>query len=195
MKLFEKDSNQPAHTQAAYLKEFCFIFQQAPSHQLLSLALPRVDDTSIKVSILDSSSSSTHTILHGEEDIWQKLESELVQDGFNRKAPPTKHLAIRNVAIREGGKTICAVGEPLFVLMEVRNPLQIEIIVGEVFLECAYYPQIQMIPTQPTLPTEWTIHGTITPGRISYEQWEVEKIPEVTLQPNEKRKVRYGTAF
>ncbi|KAJ3168104.1 hypothetical protein HK101_011676 [Irineochytrium annulatum] len=105
-------SNQPASQQTVHLNEFLDVYSNCASkipikdlEELPQIAIPIILDSSIRVSLLESS----RPMDIAEDDVWESMEKDLLEDGFNQRSVSVKQ-APRASNKNEGEKTVCAVG-------------------------------------------------------------------------------------
>jgi hypothetical protein len=73
---------------------------------LPSPSIPIITHSSIRVSLLETNQS----VQIAEDDTWDAMEKDLVEDGYNRNPVVGKKLNVISKTGSDGGKTICAVG-------------------------------------------------------------------------------------
>ncbi|KAI9095614.1 ER-golgi trafficking TRAPP I complex 85 kDa subunit-domain-containing protein [Phlyctochytrium arcticum] len=180
-------SRQTATQQSAYLREFLYLYKQYSSRAkaedlalLPSVPIPEFKASSILVSLMQYHSGQPQQVAKRDEE-WDIMENQLYEEGYAKTG------GLRGGALplsfTNRGKTTCAVGEPVFVTLEVYNPMNIPIQINNVSLECCYEDQ----PT-PLSDLVWTAEGT-SPEKISYEEFDVHNISEISLDGHEKQRV------
>ncbi|KAI9364018.1 ER-golgi trafficking TRAPP I complex 85 kDa subunit-domain-containing protein [Zopfochytrium polystomum] len=181
-------SKQSATQQDSFLREFCHTYKTLSSQlsleQLESLPpapIPLLDDSSINVALLESQNTSLVT---KDDELWDSMEKDLVDLGFNEKAGPGKKVARLVKTTRDQGKTVCAVGEPVFISMVLRNPLLIPLEINDVFLQADFIAKAGATDADPAV-------NPSAIGLIQYEYFDVSCIPSLVLQPLEWRSVQF----
>ncbi|KAJ3044711.1 Trafficking protein particle complex 8 [Rhizophlyctis rosea] len=181
-------SRQPVAQQAAYLKEFLYIYKQFAARatpddiaKFPPLPIPTFKDSSVRVSLLEGQSTSlTPETLPDEE--WERMEQELYEEGYNKSPILGRKFTTgvkETAGLLPGGKTHCAVGEPVFVTVEVHNPMQIPVHLNNVFSECA---------SEGSAPAGSNLlSAERASSNVSYAQFDAEVIPEISLNAGEHR--------
>ncbi|KAI9345284.1 ER-golgi trafficking TRAPP I complex 85 kDa subunit-domain-containing protein [Obelidium mucronatum] len=180
-----QSSQQTATQQASHLEEFLHIFKsistQRPIDEVEKLPqtpVPLLIQSSINVSLVQHQHMGQTSVADG---VWDRMENDLVELGFNGK-PGRKPVKLMKT-VRDGGNTICAVGEPVFVSFSVKNPLQISLELTNVTLFARFtQSQANVVVTDPSTIVDST--------RLSYEFFDLEYVPVLTLDPNEIREMQ-----
>ncbi|KAI8819635.1 ER-golgi trafficking TRAPP I complex 85 kDa subunit-domain-containing protein [Fimicolochytrium jonesii] len=177
-------SRQSQMQQSAYLREFLYLYGYAAKaseqnvKNLPALPIPIIDLWSTNVSLLEAHSGQPKQVANMDET-WETMENELFEDGFKKSGLLQPTLSLANK-----GKTTCAVGEPVFVTFEVRNPMDIPIQINNVHLECSFGGGPPIVSD-----LRW-IADSQSPLKVEHPQYDVENIPEVALGDREKKQVQ-----
>ncbi|KAL1917610.1 uncharacterized protein VTP21DRAFT_4003 [Calcarisporiella thermophila] len=184
-----RESRQPAHNQAAYLKEFLFIYKhwlasfngKAAVSKLPDIPIPVVNRGSVKVTLSNTSTTKDDE----DEETWAKLEKDLadISEQNRNKDVDQAH-----------NRTICAVGEPVLIHIELYNPMQVQLTLSDIILGCTHQatprvPDTEALEVVPDYPEgqvtendgEWT---------MACEDYLLEQIKELILEPLEHRVIK-----
>ncbi|KAI8855195.1 ER-golgi trafficking TRAPP I complex 85 kDa subunit-domain-containing protein [Chytridium lagenaria] len=178
-------SQQPAHIQQAYINEFLGVYKEcalsgsgSALDDVLSLPIPLIKESSIRVSLLESR-RPIHVAV--EDEVWDSMEKDLVDEMFsNAGGPKPPPRAVKNS--KDGGKSICAVGEPVFVEFEMENPLQVTLQLSDLSLYAEFYENDIMSSS--------VIQTSIDVDRLVFENFDMECLTTVSLDPLERRIVQ-----
>ncbi|KAJ3330649.1 Trafficking protein particle complex 8 [Blyttiomyces sp. JEL0837] len=176
-------SSQSGSQQSAYLKEFCHIFtelERRASKEVLDrippVCIPLIDSSSIKVLLSENQSNQVTQ----EDELWETMEKQLLDDGFNNTLSVSEKLTKAAKSARQDTTTVCAVGEAAFLSFEVENPLQTSIHMDDMHLSASFKDK----------------DGALSPddsergGRLNEsDAFDVEHIFSLSLGPLEKRTI------
>ncbi|KAJ3048861.1 Trafficking protein particle complex 8 [Rhizophlyctis rosea] len=184
-----RTSRQPVAQQAAYLKEFLYIYKQFTARatpqdmaKFPPLPVPVFRDSSVCVSVVEGQLGQ-QTKFTLPDDEWEQMETELYEEGYNKSPIMGRRTQKGAASMQMGGKTSCAVGEPVFVKVEMENPMQVSVTMNNVFLECA----VDEAP--PAGSNLLSLDGSSEP-RVSYAQFDAEVLPEVALGAGERKTIQ-----
>ena len=191
-------SRQAVSVQRAYLAEFLFIYQQYIStltsdtkKNVPSIPLPLIADSSIAVSTQGSLSSQqkAKTALSPEDEAqWASMETDLLEHINNAERPGNKKKTQVSPAQGQPSisttQTTCAVGEPIWISFKWYNPLQVPIPANNVYLECVFGDQESQDTDKPMEDL------SSTSNRIECADFDLEVLPDVSLDASEKRLVQ-----
>ncbi|KAJ3070601.1 Trafficking protein particle complex 8 [Podochytrium sp. JEL0797] len=181
-------SRQGAEQQASHLNEFLHIYKciatQFPISQidlLPATPVPVLDQSSVNVSLVHTSHVG-HT--SASDGVWEKMETDLVEQGFNGTPGGAGKPVKLMKTVREGGNTVCAVGEPVFVSFCIRNPLQIALELSNLTLFAEFEASQAGSVVSDVSP--------ITEGgaRLEFEFYDLEYVPVLALAPKESREMQ-----
>eukprot|EP00842_Homolaphlyctis_polyrhiza_P000472 jgi/Hompol1/1425/HPOL_001386-RA len=140
----------------------------------------------------DSRGSRISNIVSEADDdaVWESLERELIEfvgnDGSltpTRRNKQTMHPAAAMLLNNTDASTTTAVGEPVTVVFQWQNTMQVPVPINNIFLECVYGDNLE-IETQLHMDSDSEV-----PAVIDRNEFSVEVLPDVSLDSNEKRKV------
>ncbi|KAI8381466.1 ER-golgi trafficking TRAPP I complex 85 kDa subunit-domain-containing protein [Radiomyces spectabilis] len=188
------DTKQTPQQQLAHVREFLFIYRQYTSQagidplkvSLPHLALPTIFDQMIRINLFNSQ-SNTET-----QEEWAAMEMELLEENITSGyiAKSKKALAIEQ---QDDNRVVCAVGEPAMAHITLYNPLQISIQLSHLVLGCKHRASTQRDTKEEadgtadldeTMPQGTPVTGT---DMLSYGDFELQAIPDITLEPLEQR--------
>ncbi|RGB32937.1 ER-golgi trafficking TRAPP I complex 85 kDa subunit-domain-containing protein [Rhizophagus diaphanus] len=186
-------SRQPATQQSAYLKEFLFIYKQYSlkndkdfNLKPQELPIPIIDSSSVKV-VLSNHQSNDY------DEIWGIMEKEFLEEGFTGLdiyGKPRKKPSLLGSDLH---RTVCAVGEPFFVQLNVHNPMHIQININDLILECEYIPLEDSSSPYEVNNEELSQKDENTDNAdikfIKFEAFDLEILPEVCLQGLEEKTI------
>ena len=188
------DTKQTPQQQVAHIREFLFIYKQYTTQEgidplkdsLPHLALPVIEDGDIQVTLSNAQSNITHT------EEWATMEMELLEESIKNGyiSSSKKALAVQQ---QDDLRVVCAVGEPAIVHVELYNPLQVAISLSHIILGCQYRTSTDAA-TEDTTADPYQVMPTCqkkadSPDMFEFEHFELQKMLEVTLDPQEKRMV------
>ncbi|KAG9298934.1 hypothetical protein G9A89_015956 [Geosiphon pyriformis] len=184
-----RESRQPTSQQTAYLREFLYIYKHCLNKSgkeaifnPLDLPIPVINDSSVRV-VLSNSHSNEY------DETWHAMEQELIEDykGMDIYSKTKKRLFPTS---KENPEIVCAVGEPFFVQLDLYNPMQIQISVTDLILECEYESLPNLSENLSHRVDELEGATQIQESRFnSHEAFELETISEIPLEGSEKRKL------
>ncbi|KAI9271539.1 ER-golgi trafficking TRAPP I complex 85 kDa subunit-domain-containing protein [Phascolomyces articulosus] len=189
------DSKQTPQQQAAHVREFMFIYRQYTNmsgidpleESLPNLGLPVINDQQVSVSLSNAQINNTDN-----QEEWASMERELLEQNIAKGFifGSKKTLALQQ---QHDNRVVCAIGEPTVVHIEVSNPLQIAIQLNNIILGCEYRESMKPFKEKRDAEAEaydTMVHGTLTEGSddmYSFDQYELQQLNEITLDPKEKR--------
>ncbi|KAI8835627.1 ER-golgi trafficking TRAPP I complex 85 kDa subunit-domain-containing protein [Chytriomyces cf. hyalinus JEL632] len=186
LKLF-KSSNQSPEQQASHMKEFLHIYKCISAQRTVTelenlpqTPVPVLQQQSIDVSLIQSQHIGQTS---ANDSVWDKMEIDLVENGFNRPgcARPVKLMK----TVRDGANTICAVGEPVFVSFVLENPLQIPLELSNITLAAEFTKSVAS-----AIVTDLTDRSGEDGVRLQNEFFDVEYLPGLVLAPKEVRQMQ-----
>ncbi|KAJ3221198.1 Trafficking protein particle complex 8 [Clydaea vesicula] len=191
-----RSSRQSPKIQAEYLKDFYFIYGQLKSigkkedmEKLKPLNIPIFIDKSTIISLsrnaLNSQSQNDERTKVNDEH-WELLESDLVEYGYNKNQAIKKNSSnfSKIVSVKQAVNILtCAVGESVFVHLEIENPLQVSITLSNISVRCNF----GSIPREDEDYNDGDRSNLILVERSGFT---VENIPDFILGPNERAKLQ-----
>ncbi|KAJ3204257.1 Trafficking protein particle complex 8 [Entophlyctis luteolus] len=164
------------------------IAKQKSIHELENLPqppFPVFNHQSVTVSLVQTLHVGQ---LMADDAVWDKMEADLVENGYNSMTLTQTKSSRRPVRImkgvRDGGNTVCAVGEPVFVTFEIRNPLHVNLDLSDVTLTASFVESRQKRANNMTPSVE------ISDSRLCHQFFDVEYVPSLTIEANETRQVQ-----
>jgi hypothetical protein len=136
------ESQQSPQTQAQYLKEFLYTYDnyvKSTSHELLLepqyyLPIPQIDPLKINIELENSFDPKFHT--KDQSFIWEDLETQVF--GKDTKLDVKTGLIKSNKLSEAEGGNWCLVNEPLLIKLIISNPLQLSLNLSKLKLDCNY---------------------------------------------------------
>ncbi|KAI9315655.1 ER-golgi trafficking TRAPP I complex 85 kDa subunit-domain-containing protein [Dichotomocladium elegans] len=190
------DDKQTPQQQAAHIREFLFIYRQYTTQagidplkeSMPDLGLPFIDEKNIRVTLSNAQSNTDS------QEEWMTMERELVEESIAQGyfSGKKKTLALQQY---DQNRVVCAVGEPAIVHIELRNPLQVPIDLNDIVLGCEHRESMKPYKEARDPKTEayeTMIEGTLVEGTndmFKFEDFELQKIANITLEPLEKRQI------
>ncbi|KAI7861325.1 ER-golgi trafficking TRAPP I complex 85 kDa subunit-domain-containing protein, partial [Spinellus fusiger] len=188
------DVKQTPQQQTLHIREFLFIYRQYTTQagidplkeSLPNLPLPVIDDRSIHATLSNTQSNS-----EGHEE-WAAMEVELLEECIAKGyiSGAKKALAMQQ---QDDLRIVCAVGEPSVIHIPLFNSLQVSIKLSEMILGCEYrdslLPSVQVATEADAYDP--MIEGVAVEGTsmFVFDEFELEKISEIQLEPLEKRTI------
>ncbi|ORY43873.1 hypothetical protein BCR33DRAFT_785666 [Rhizoclosmatium globosum] len=161
-----KSGQQTAEQQASHWKEFLHIYKNIARTRPID-EVEKLPQTPVPVLIQSSINVSLVQTQHMDGN-------DLVELGFNGK-PGSKPVKLMKT-VRDGGNTICAVGEPVFVTFQIKNPLQIGLELNNVTLFAQFTKSTANVVVSDV--TSYPNDGT----RLAYDFFDLEYLPLLTLR-------------
>ncbi|KAJ1547903.1 Trafficking protein particle complex 8, partial [Nowakowskiella sp. JEL0078] len=201
LKLLGTTSKQSPAQQSVFLKEFLHVYKiNIPQNfetvgnldsirSITTLPLPLLKDSSVKASVLEILDNQQHSTNSSDEEQWEKMEADLVAEGYSVSRGNVGKKVTKSLHnTREGNKTVCAVGEPVFVKFEWQNPLQINLQITEISVVCVYASDTKSFID---IPAGYAVDNQLkleekSSTRIIGEHFDVENIPELSFGALEK---------
>lgn len=188
--------------QVAHMREFLFIYKQYAASEgwdprlksLAGLELPVIEDKQILVTLSNAQQKSSV----GEE--WAALELELLEESIQSGFISSSKRAMA-VQQQDDHRVVCAVGEPAIVHVELYNPLQVAITLSDLILGCQYQASTEVQPPTEDINEDMpnckpsTTTNNETPDMFDFNDFELQKIGEITLDPLEKKIVSLKQCF
>ncbi|KAI4310617.1 hypothetical protein MLD38_035584 [Melastoma candidum] len=133
-------AHQSKITQESFLKNFLQIFKKTgKSSEVLQLPLPVINGSSLEVVFEDHRTYASPDAAGVRESLWRSLEEEVIP---SQPTARTNWLDLHSkfMTKRHIESNICVVGEPIRVVVEFQNPLQVSIPLSSVSLICETSP-------------------------------------------------------
>ncbi|KAI7886863.1 ER-golgi trafficking TRAPP I complex 85 kDa subunit-domain-containing protein [Mucor mucedo] len=189
------DTKQTPQQQLSHIREFLFIYKQYTTQEgidplkesLPHLTLPVIEDAPIQVTLSNAQSNTTHP------EEWATMEIELLEECIKHGyiSSSKKALAVQQ---QDDHRVVCAVGEPALVHIELYNPLQVPITLSDIILGCQYRKSTTETPDNDEPVDAYQVMPVCkpkqdTPDMFDFDEFELQKIDQVTLEPLEKRMI------
>ncbi|OBZ86491.1 Trafficking protein particle complex subunit 8, partial [Choanephora cucurbitarum] len=149
------------------------------------LALPAIEDRDIQVTL-----TNQHASLSQPED-WATMELELLEESIAKGYISSSKRALARQQ-QDDHRVVCAVGEPAIVHIDLYNPLQVPISLSRLILGCKHYgPDVkdsektEAADAYEPMPDCKPLDNNM----FDFEQYELEKLKEITLEPLEKKTI------
>jgi len=177
-------SKQSANQQSAYMKEFLYIYRQYMEHKnpendkdIINLSIPNVDDNSIKVLLFDVAENQREDNLvtdeNQQDDEWEVLDNLVSLENINM-----------NCSSFDNNQNTCTIGEPIYVVITLNNPMKIPLELDKLMLNC------ELIPTNGE--TVQSINSSYENDNnfIHYQNYSLQQINHIKLNPNSQEKIK-----
>ncbi|KAL7316394.1 hypothetical protein PS15m_005491 [Mucor circinelloides] len=185
------DTKQTPQQQVAHIREFLFIYKQYTTsvgidplkESLPHLALPVIEDKDIQVTLSNAQSNTAH------REEWASMELELLEESIANGYISSSKRAMA-VQQQDDHRVVSAVGEPAIVHIELFNPLQVAISLGQLILGCQYQEstEVQEVTADAyQVMPEGKQQGDS--DMFEFENFDLQKINEITLEPLEKKMI------
>jgi len=183
-------SKQSANQQNAYMREFLYIYKQYIDHKkpiedesdkhkdIIKLSIPQVDDKSIKVLLFDVVENQREKNFVSDniqqDDEWEALDKIVSEDNLNH------HLNNRF----NNDQNTCTIGEPIYVVVTLINPMKIPLELNNIILDCELTPSND----ESTQPINSSYENDS--NYLHYQYYSLQQIGYVKLAPNSKEKIK-----
>ncbi|KAG0259994.1 Trafficking protein particle complex 8 [Mortierella polycephala] len=176
-----RESRQSPQQQAVYMKEFLSVYRDYTNkieadplrETFPDFPLPVVLGSTARI-VLSTAQSSTEN-----NDAWTELEAEL-----------------QNSSGARGIRTVSAVGEHVIATVNVKNPLQIPVILTDVILGCEHSTSTTTftVPVDAAEEAHLALYEQQSPvfeGKVSFSAFDCERIDRVILEPGQVRTLKF----
>ncbi|KAF9190349.1 Trafficking protein particle complex 8 [Haplosporangium sp. Z 11] len=176
-----RESRQSPQQQAVYMKEFLSVYRDYTNRieadplreTFPDFPLPVVLGSTARI-VLSTSQSSTEN-----NDAWTELEAGL-----------------QNPSGARGVRTVSAVGEHVIATVNVKNPLQIPVILTDVILGCEHSTSSTTftVPMDAAEEAHLALYEQQSPtfeGKVSFSAFDCERIDRVILEPGQIRTLKF----
>jgi len=180
-------SKQSANQQNAYMKEFLYIYKQYMDHKkpeetenhkdIITLSIPQVDDKSIKVHLFDvaENQGEDHLVTgnHQLDEEWEALDNLVSFENRNK-----------NFMSFDNNQNTCTIGEPIYVVITISNPMKIPLELDKIILDC------QLTPTNGESVQSIDSSYENDNNYLHYQNYSLQQIEHLKLNPNSKEKIK-----
>ncbi|TPX46164.1 hypothetical protein SeMB42_g03809 [Synchytrium endobioticum] len=185
VKLLKPHWGQSSGQQYTYVKELVSMYTDLVNKSGLpasmpAIEIPHIDMGAVYITLLEARQQKQDS----DDDIWRNMENEF-QDflsSTNKRASRVPMTTMKNT-----DKTLCAIGEPLFVHFELSNPLQIAVALSDIVIECKLDVDLNAASSVSSPPLDARLAGSTL---IEHEYYILEMLDKIVLDGLEKRPVR-----
>ncbi|KAI8599084.1 ER-golgi trafficking TRAPP I complex 85 kDa subunit-domain-containing protein [Dissophora ornata] len=176
-----RESRQSPQQQAVYMKEFLSVYRDYTNkieadplrETFPEFPLPVVLGSTARIML--STSQSTHE----NSEAWIELEG-----------------GTRNSSNSNGGRTVSAVGEHVLAAVDIKNPLQIPLILTDVILGCEHSTSTTTftVPVDPAEEAHLALYDQQSPtfeGKVAFSAFDCDRIDRVILEPGQTRTLTF----
>ncbi|RUP46788.1 ER-golgi trafficking TRAPP I complex 85 kDa subunit-domain-containing protein [Jimgerdemannia flammicorona] len=212
-----RSSRQSAAQQAAYIREFLYIYKQYAAKQgkdplidsLAGLPIPAVNDATVRVVLSNAHATNDN------EEAWLALEKELLEEDIEAGLYAGNRRRALQTLKQDDGRVLCAIGglrmlfvlghhgdeiEPVLVHIDVHNPMQVPITLNEVMLGCHHRistePEEQELPENDReirMPLGTRLEAVLRDIQdtlfLSFGALDLEKVGEIILEPLQQKTI------
>ncbi|KAG9325666.1 hypothetical protein KVV02_001150 [Mortierella alpina] len=176
-----RESRQSPQQQAVYMKEFLSVYRDYTNkieadplrETFPDFPLPVVLGSTARI-VLSTSQSTTEN-----NDVWADLERD-----------------VQSSSSSSGARTVSAVGEHVLATVNVKNPLQIPLILTDVVLGCEHSTSTTMftVPVDAAEEAHLALYEQQSPtfeGKVSFSAFDCDRIDRVILEPGQVRTLTF----
>ncbi|ORZ04031.1 hypothetical protein BCR41DRAFT_206462 [Lobosporangium transversale] len=176
-----RESRQTPQQQAVYMKEFLSVYRDYTNkteadplrETFPDFPLPVVLGSTARI-LLSTSQSTTE-----DSEAWTELES-----------------GIQSSSSSAGGRTVSTVGEYILATINVKNPLQIPLILTDVILGCEHSTSTTTftVPVDAAEEAHLALYDQQSPsfeGKVSFNAFDCDRIDRVILEPGQTRTLTF----
>ncbi|KAG0199180.1 Trafficking protein particle complex 8 [Mortierella sp. GBA30] len=176
-----RESRQSPQQQAVYMKEFLSVYRDYTNkieadplrETFPEFPLPVVLGSTARI-VLSTSQSTTEN-----NDAWTALEQD-----------------VQNGSTSSGMRTVSAVGEHVLATVNVKNPLQVPLILTDVVLGCEHSTSTTMftVPVDAAEEAHLALYEQQSPtfeGKVSFSAFDCDRIDRVILEPGQVRTLTF----
>ncbi|KAI1298025.1 Trafficking protein particle complex 8, partial [Mortierella claussenii] len=176
-----RESRQSPQQQAVYMKEFLSVYRSYTNQieadplreTFPEFPLPVVLGSTARI-VLSTAQSANE-----DSDAWAELEGGL-----------------QNSSTLSGGRTVSAVGEHVLATIDVKNPLQIPLILTDVILGCEHSTSTTTftVPVDPAEEAHLALYDQQSPsfeGKVSFNAFDCDRIDRIILEPGQVRTLTF----
>jgi len=180
------ESKQSANQQNAYMKEFLYIYRQYLEHkkpentennkEIITLSIPHIDDKSVKVFLFDviENQREDHLVTNNQhDDEWEALDDLVSLENRNH-----------NFTSFDNNQNTCTIGEPIYVVITISNPMKIPLDLNKVILDC------QLIPANGESIQSIDASYENDNNYLHYQFYSLQQIEHIRLNPSSKEKIK-----
>jgi hypothetical protein len=184
-------SKQSANQQNAYMKEFLYIYEQyienkqqsaesenEKNNNIVKLSIPQVDDKSIKVLLFDvvENQREEHLISDNiqQDEEWETLDKIISEENHNHN--------FNNSFINN--QNTCTIGEPIYVVVSLSNPMKIPLELNNIILDC------ELIPSNDESVQPINSSYKNDNSYLHYQYYSLQQISYMKLAPDSKEKIK-----
>ncbi|KAF9320941.1 Trafficking protein particle complex 8 [Podila horticola] len=176
-----RESRQSPQQQAVYMKEFLSVYRDYTNkieadplrETFPDFPLPIVLGSTARIVLSTSQATNEHN------DAWAELEGNAL-----------------TASSASGQRTISAVGEHVLATVNVKNPLQIPVILTDVILGCEHSTSTTMftVPVDAAEEAHLALYDQQSPefqGKVSFAAFDCDRIDRVILEPGQIRTLTF----
>ncbi|KAJ3220266.1 Trafficking protein particle complex 8 [Dinochytrium kinnereticum] len=115
-----------------------------------------------------------------EDEVWDSMEKDLADEMSMTTGTKSTSKGLKN--LKDGGKSVCAVGEPVFLELEMENPLQVTLQLSDLYLFAEFHEDSSS-------GSSTSIQTSVDVDRLVFENFDMECLTTLALDPLEKRLV------
>ncbi|KAF9350587.1 Trafficking protein particle complex 8 [Mortierella sp. NVP85] len=176
-----RESKQTPQQQAVYMKEFLSVYRDYTNKIEADPLRESFPDFPLPI-VLGSTARIVLSTSQGTDDnneAWAELE------GKNSSSSTSS-----------GGRTVSAVGEHVLATINIKNPLQIPLILTDVILGCEHSTSTSTftVPVNPAEEAHLVLYEQQTPtfeGKVAFSAFDCDRIDRVILEPGQIRTLTF----
>ena len=132
-------------------------------------------------SIISLSRNPSSIQINSNDESWDKLEQDLMNSYSSKRN--ISRFPTTNLPLHDPNIVTCAVGEPVFVHLDIKNPLGIPIVLNNISVRCSFGDQVEGAVGEDKDREHLIL--------IEYEGFTVENIPDFSVGAGGEAKVKY----
>ncbi|KAG0366231.1 ER-golgi trafficking TRAPP I complex 85 kDa subunit-domain-containing protein [Gamsiella multidivaricata] len=175
-----RESRQSPQQQGVYMKEFLSVYRDYTNKIEADPLRETFPDFPLPV-VLGSTARilSTSQSTHENNEAWAELEGDM-----------------RNSSTSNGGRTVSAVGEHVLATVNIKNPLQIPVILTDVILGCEHSTSTTTftVPVDAAEEAHLALYDQQSPsfeGKVSFTAFDCDRIDRVIMEPGQVRTLTF----
>ncbi|KAF9934889.1 Trafficking protein particle complex 8 [Linnemannia zychae] len=176
-----RESRQSPQQQAVYMKEFLNVYRDYTNKIEADPLRETFPEFPLPV-VLGSTARIVLSTSHGvneNNDAWAELEA-----------------GQQNPSGSSGSRTVSAVGELVLATVNIKNPLQIPVILTDVILGCEHSTSTSSftVPADAAEEAHLALYEQQNPsftGKVSFSAFDIDRIDRIILEPGETRTLKF----